>query len=492
MKQFEMKKLKDILYRCSLLRVIGNTDIPISKVSFDSRNVSEHVAFVAVRGIKTDGHKYIDQVIKSGASAIICEELPDEINEDICYVVVKNSSVTLGFMACNFYDHPSEKINLVGITGTNGKTTTATLLYELFKQNGFKTGLISTVRNYVDAKEISANYTTPDPIQLNHLLNDMVTAGCEYCFMEVSSHAVVQNRITGLQFKGGIFSNLTHDHLDFHQTFESYLQAKKQFFDMLPSDAFALVNIDDRNGKVMVQNTKAKVYTMAFKKSANYQCKILENHFDGLMLSINGKEVWSNLVGKFNAYNILAIFAASHLLGLEEQEVLVSLSKLHPVDGRFEHIKSPSGVIGIVDYAHTPDALKNVIDTINAIQAGSGKLITVVGAGGDRDRTKRPIMARISVEGSSLVILTSDNPRSEDPLAILDEMSTGVSVDKKKKCLVIADRKQAIKTAVTMAQPGDVILVAGKGHETYQEINGIRHHFDDREILREFFEVNSI
>lgn len=486
-----MKELKDILYKCSLLRVIGSTDIPINKVSFDSRDVTEHDAFVAIRGLMTDGHKYIDQVIKSGVSAIICEELPKEITKDICYVVVKDSAETLAYMACNFYDHPSFKINLVGITGTNGKTTTATLLYELYKQNGYKTGLISTVRNYVDEKEITANYTTPDPIHLNHLLDKMVVAGCEFCFMEVSSHAVVQNRIAGLKFAGGVFSNLTHDHLDFHQTFEAYLQAKQQFFNMLPSNAFALVNIDDRNGKIMVQNTRAKVYTMAVKKSANYQCKILENHFDGLMLSINGKEVWSNLVGKFNAYNLLSIYATSHLLGLDEEEALVSLSKLHPVDGRFEHFKSPSGIIGIVDYAHTPDALKNVIDTINATRIGTGKLITVVGAGGDRDRTKRPIMAKISVEGSSLVILTSDNPRSEDPSAILEEMSTGVSVDKKKKCLVIADRKQAIKTAVTMAQPGDVVLIAGKGHETYQEIKGIKHHFDDREILREFFESDS-
>jgi UDP-N-acetylmuramoyl-L-alanyl-D-glutamate--2,6-diaminopimelate ligase len=482
-----MKLLKDLLYKCRIIRIVGNTDIPIQNLSFDSRNIGEQTAFVAIRGTKTDGHIYIEQVVKSAATAIICESLPEKLSEDICYVLVKDSSETLGFMACNFFDNPSQKLNLVGITGTNGKTTTATLLYRMYQQNGHKAGLISTVRNYVGEKEFSTTHTTPDPIELNRLLNAMVDEGCEYCFMEVSSHAIVQNRITGLVFKGGIFSNLTHDHLDFHQTFDAYLQAKKSFFDMLPTGSFAITNIDDRNGKIMVQNTKAAIYTMAVKKAASFHCKILENHFDGLMLSINGKELWSHLVGKFNAYNILAIYATANLLGFDELEALIAISKLQPVDGRFEHIKSSDGIIGIVDYAHTPDALKNVIDTINAIQSGGGKLITVVGAGGDRDKTKRPIMAKIAAEGSSIVILTSDNPRTEDPLDILDDMIAGITADKKKKTLVIADRKQAIKTGITMAQPGDVILIAGKGHETYQEINGVRHHFDDREILREFF-----
>lgn len=485
-----MKQLKDILYKCSILRFAGNNDIPVSQISFDSRNVTKDSVFVAVKGTVTDGHKYIDQVVSKGVAAVVCEQLPENIDKDVCYVVVKDSSETLGYMACNFYDNPSEKLNLIGITGTNGKTTTATLLYELYREAGYFTGLISTVKNCINEKCFPSTHTTPDPLQLNALLAEMVESGCEYCFMEVSSHAIAQNRITGLVYKGGIFSNLTHDHLDFHKTFDAYLQAKKRFFDKLPSGAFALVNTDDKNGKVMVQNTKAKVYTMAVKKQSDFHCKILENQFDGLMLHMNGKEVWCHLVGTFNAYNLLAIYGTSRLLGMEEQDALVALSKLQPVDGRFEYFKSPSGVIGIVDYAHTPDALKNVIDTVNAIRSGNGRLITVVGAGGDRDRTKRPLMAKIAVEGSDIAILTSDNPRSEDPEAILNEMNEGVSIDKKRKSLIITDRRQAIRTAYTMANPEDVILIAGKGHETYQEIKGIRHHFDDREELKECFKTD--
>jgi len=390
-------------------------------------------------------------------------------------------------MACNFYDNPSEKLNLVGVTGTNGKTTTATLLYELFREAGYYTGLISTVKNCINEKCSASTHTTPDPLQLNALLSEMAEKGCEYCFMEVSSHAVVQNRITGLVFKGGIFSNVTHDHLDFHKTFEAYLEAKKRFFDKLPSGAFALVNFDDRNGKVMVQNTRARVYTMAIKKQADYHCRILENQFDGLQLQLNGKDVWCHLVGSFNAYNLLAIYGATRLLGLEEDDALVALSKLKPVDGRFESFISPSGIVGIVDYAHTPDALKNVIETINAVRSGNGKLITLVGAGGDRDKTKRPVMAKIAAENSDTVILTSDNPRSEDPEVILQEMNEGVPIDKKRKVLTITDRRQAIRTAYTLANEGDVILIAGKGHETYQEVKGVRHHFDDREELKECF-----
>lgn len=482
-----MMTLKDILYKCAIQRFVGNNDIAIDKITFDSRDITKDSVFVAIRGTVTDGHKYIDQVVEKGIAAVVCENLPQELNAEVCYVVVKDSSETLGLMAANFYDNPSEKLNLIGITGTNGKTTTVTLLYDLFKSLGYKTGLISTVRNRVNDKTYASTHTTPDPLHLNSLLAEMAEDGCEYCFMEVSSHAVVQNRITGLTFKGGIFSNLTHDHLDFHKTFDAYLEAKKTFFDRLPQNAFALVNIDDRNGKVMVQNTRAKVYTMAVKKNADYHCRILENQFDGLLLNINGKEIWCHLVGNFNAYNLLAIYATTRLLGIEEQEALVALSKLRPVDGRFEYFKSPNGITGIVDYAHTPDALRNVIETINDIRGGLGKLITVVGAGGDRDRSKRPVMAKIASEGSDMVILTSDNPRSEDPEAILAEMNEGVGIDKRRKCMTITDRKQAIKTAYNLAVDGDVILIAGKGHETYQEIKGVRHHFDDREVLREIF-----
>lgn len=486
-----MKKLRDLLYRCRILRVVGNIDINVQNISFDSREISAKTVFIAVKGTVTDGHKYINEVVQKGIAAIVCENLPDiaESFPEVCFVVVGDSAETLGFMACNYYENPSEKLNLIGITGTNGKTTTVTLLYELFKLAGYKVGLISTVRNLINEKVYPATHTTPDPLQLNKLLAVMADNGCEYCFMEVSSHAIVQQRITGLHFRGGIFSNLTHDHLDFHKTFNAYLQAKKMFFDKLPKGSFALVNIDDKNGKVMVQNSKAKVHTMAIRKQADFHCKILENQFDGLLLNINGKEVWSHLVGNFNAYNLLAIFGTALLLGIEEEEALVLLSKLHPVDGRFEYFKSPEGVIGIVDYAHTPDALKNVIDTINDIRSGAGRLITIVGAGGDRDKTKRPVMAKIAVESSNIVILTSDNPRSEDPIVILNEMNEGIPIDKKKRCLIIPDRYQAIKTACSMAMENDVVLVAGKGHETYQEIKGVRTHFDDREVIKELFET---
>ncbi len=486
-----MKRLIDILYKCRIIRVIGNNDILIDKITFDSRDLSKKSVFIAIKGTMTDGHNYIEQVVQGGVVAVVCENLPEEIDIRVCYILVKDSAETLAYMACNYYDNPSEKIHLIGITGTNGKTTTATLLYDLYRSAGYKTGLISTVKNCIHNKVFQTKHTTPDPLQLNALLSEMVEFGCEYCFMEVSSHAIVQHRITGLKYRGGIFSNLTHDHLDFHKTFESYRDAKKGFFDKLPADAFALINIDDKNGRFMVQNTKAKVVTMAIKTAADYHCKVLENQFDGLLLNINGKEVWTHLVGEFNAYNILAIYAATRLLSLDEQEALVALSKLQPVDGRFEYFRSTDGIVAIVDYAHTPDALKNVIDTINAIRAGLGKLITVVGAGGDRDKSKRPVMARIAAEGSNMVILTSDNPRTEDPKVILSEMNAGIPIDKKKRSLTITDRRQAIKTACNMANDGDVILVAGKGHETYQEINGERFHFDDREQIKEFFYNNN-
>lgn len=469
--------------------MVGDTAVEIGDVVFDSRKVAGESVFVAIKGTQTDGHQYISQVLNSGVKAIVCEQIPEVTQEGVCYVEVADSSEALGQMASNFYDDPSGTINLIGITGTNGKTTTATLLYKLFLDLGYKTGLLSTVRNMVGLKEIAATHTTPDAIELNRLLRAMADDGCEYCFMEVSSHAIVQNRIAGLTFKGGVFTNLTHDHLDFHKTFDAYLAAKKRFFDALPNSAFAIVNIDDRNGKVMVQNSRAIVKTLAIKHQADFHCRIVENHFDGLMLNINGQEVWCRLVGTFNAYNLLSIYATAVLLGINKDECLTVLSKLDAVDGRFEYYKSPDGLIGIVDYAHTPDALSNVIGTINNIRQGAGKLITVVGAGGDRDKTKRPVMASIATINSSITILTSDNPRSEDPEDILNDMQVGVPVDRNRFCLVISDRKEAIRTACTMAQKGDIILVAGKGHETYQEIKGVKHHFDDREIIMECFGI---
>lgn len=471
--------------------MVGNTATPVSSVLFDSRRATSESVFIAVRGTQTDGHQYIKQVIEAGAKAVVCEQIPDETNPDVCYVEVPDSSEALGIMASNFYDSPSGSLTLVGITGTNGKTTTATLLYKLFLDLGYKAGLLSTVRNMVNLNEIVATHTTPDAVEINRLLRAMVDEGCDYCFMEVSSHSVVQNRIAGLSFKAAVFTNLTHDHLDFHKTFDAYLAAKKRLFDILPSGSFAIVNIDDRNGKVMVQNTKATVKTIALKSQADFQCKIIENHFEGLLLNINGHEVWCRLVGNFNAYNLLCIYATAILLGINKEEVLTALSRLEAVDGRFEYFISPDGIVGIVDYAHTPDALLNVIGTINSIRQGEGKLITVAGAGGDRDRTKRPEMASIATVNSTLTILTSDNPRNENPDDILNEMTAGVPVDRKKYCLVIANRKEAIKTACTLAQRGDIVLIAGKGHETYQEIRGVKHHFDDREILRECLNIKS-
>ncbi len=486
-----MKTLKDILYKCSITGVSGNTSMPIDSVIFDSREAAPGKVFVALKGTLTDGHKYINEVIEKGVKAVICESMPELKDEEVTYVVVKDSAETLAIMADNFYDSPSSKLKLIGITGTNGKTTVATLLYKLFFDSGFKTGLISTVKNVINTQEFPSTHTTPDPVALNQLLSDMVEMGCEYCFMEVSSHAVVQHRVTGLTFCGGVFTNLTHDHLDYHLTFDAYLKAKKTFFDKLPATAFALTNIDDRNGLVMVQNSKAKVKTMALKKQADYKCRILENHFDGLQLSINNREIWSKLVGNFNAYNILSIYATAINLGLGEVECLTGISKLAPVEGRFEYMKSANGIVAVVDYAHTPDALMNVISTINSIRENNGKLITVVGAGGNRDKTKRPLMATIAAQNSTFTVLTSDNPRNEEPDDILADMMEGITVDRKKSTLIISDRRQAIRTACLMAEPGDIILVAGKGHETYQEIKGIKHHFDDREELREALDIES-
>jgi UDP-N-acetylmuramoyl-L-alanyl-D-glutamate--2,6-diaminopimelate ligase len=443
--------------------------------------------FVAVKGYKSDGHDFIESAILSGATSIICETLPAEPDKNICWVKTSDSAKALGLAASNFYGNPSSSLKLIGVTGTNGKTTIATLLYRMFSKLGYKCGLFSTVCNYIIEKELEATHTTPDPVQLNRLLSEMVAEGCDYAFMEVSSHAAAQKRIAGLIFAGGIFTNLTHDHLDYHKTFDNYLAAKKSFFDSLPKDSFALVNIDDRNGRVMFQNSVARHYTFSVRKMADYRCNIIEQGFEGMGLKIQGDEIWTRFIGDFNASNLLAVYAASDLLGATKKEILTVLSDLHPVAGRLEVIKSPEGISGIVDYAHTPDALLNVIDTINKIREGGVQLITVVGAGGDRDRTKRPKMAAISAEGSTKVILTSDNPRTEDPEKILDEMESGITPDLKRKTLRIADRHEAIKTAVMLANKGDVVLIAGKGHETYQDVMGVKHHFDDREELRNAF-----
>jgi len=479
-----MKKIEEILSGIEIVSVSGSMETAISGIEFDSRKVKENSLFVAVKGYKTDGHDYIDGAIASGASAIICEQLPENRRGNIFWLKTSDSAKALGLAASNYYGNPSSILKLVGVTGTNGKTTIATLLYKMFLNLGYKCGLFSTVCNYINAKEVDATHTTPDPLQLNSLLSQMVKEGCDYAFMEVSSHAADQKRIAGLKFEGGIFTNLTHDHLDYHKTFDNYLAAKKSFFDSLPAASFALVNIDDRNGRVMLQNCPASQYTFSVRSMADYRCNIIEQGFEGMQLKIQGEEVWTRFVGDFNASNLLAVYAASELLGASKKEILTILSDLYPVAGRLEVIKSPGGISGIVDYAHTPDALQNVIDTINKVRQGGVQLITVVGAGGDRDRTKRPKMAAISAEGSSKVILTSDNPRTEDPEKILDEMETGITPDLKRKTLRISDRREAIRAAVMFAVKGDVILIAGKGHETYQEIMGVKHHFDDREELK--------
>jgi UDP-N-acetylmuramoyl-L-alanyl-D-glutamate--2,6-diaminopimelate ligase len=479
-----MMKIEDILTGIEVVSVTGTKNRVISGIEFDSRKVKKNSLFVAVKGYKTDGHDFINSAIASGASAVICEILPENPVKNVCWIKTADSAKALGLAASNFFGNPSYSLKLVGVTGTNGKTTIATLLYRMFIRLGYKCGLFSTVCNYINEKELEATHTTPDPVQLNRLLSEMVSEGCDYAFMEVSSHSADQKRIAGLKFDGGIFTNLTHDHLDYHKTFDNYLAAKKSFFDSLPPDSFALVNADDRNGRVMLQNCQASHFTFSVRGMADYRCNIIQQGFEGMGLKIQGEEVWTRFIGDFNASNLLAVFAASDLLGAARKEILTVLSYLHPVPGRLEVIKSPGGISGIVDYAHTPDALLNVIDTINKIREGSVQLITVVGAGGDRDRTKRPKMAAISAEGSTKVILTSDNPRSEDPEKILDEMEAGITPDLKRKILRITNRHEAIKTAVMLANEGDVILIAGKGHETYQEIMGVKNHFDDREELK--------
>lgn len=463
-------------------KIINNQEIEINEITFDSRTVAPNSLFVAQVGVHVDGHNYIATATEKGAAAIVCEKLPKVLDSNVVYIQTENSNKALGIIAANFYGNPSTKLHLIGITGTNGKTTTVTLLHQMFRQLGYHTGLISTIVNKIDETEIPATHTTPDAINLNKLLQKMVDNGCEYCFMEVSSHSIVQERIGGLHFYGGIFSNITHDHLDFHKTFAEYISAKKMFFDNLPSSAFALTNIDDRNGLVMLQNTNAKKQTYSIQEIADFKGKILENTFQGILININGKDVWTRLVGKFNAYNLLAIYATARLCGVDEMEALTQLSTLCAAEGRFEYVNGQDK-IAIVDYAHTPDALKNVLQTINDIRFDDQKLITVVGCGGDRDSSKRPIMAAIAADMSSTLILTSDNPRTEDPEKILDDMEGGLNASQSERTIRITNRQQAIKTACKLAQKGDIILVAGKGHEKYQDINGVKHHFDDKEEL---------
>ncbi len=484
-----MKLLKDIIYKAGIEEVLGSTQVAIEKICFDSREIEKFSLFIAVSGTQVDGHQFIKKGITDGAIAIVCEKFPEEINEEVTYIKVQNSSAALGVIAANFYDNPASEIKLVGITGTNGKTTTATLLHDLYTQLGCKSGLLSTVVNKIGVEEISATHTTPDAIQLNALLRYMISEDCEYCFMEVSSHAIHQNRIAGLDFTGAVFTNITHDHLDYHKTFDEYLKAKKFFFDCLNEDAFALVNKDDKNGMVMMQNTKAKKVTYALKSMSDYSCKVIESDFSGMQLNIDGSEVWTKLIGQFNAYNLLAIYSTAVLLGQEKLNVLTAISNLISVDGRFQYVKSPNNIAGIVDYAHTPDALKNVLKTINDIRTGNEQLITLVGCGGDRDKEKRPVMAKIACDLSDKIILTSDNPRSENPDEIIKDMRQGVDGLHFKKVLAIVNREEAIRTACSLANDGDIILVAGKGHEKYQEINGEKLPFDDMKILEETFDI---
>ncbi len=483
-----MKTLSQILHNVSVLETIGSTGTEILSLQMDSRKVKQGDCFVAVKGTSSDGHQFISKCIEQGASAIVCEVLPKELTANVTYVKVQNSAKTLGVLASNFYDNPSIKMKVVGVTGTNGKTSVVTLLFRLFRALGKNVGLLSTVQNQINEEVIPSTHTTPDAIALNALMKQMADAGCEYCFMEVSSHAVDQHRIEGLKFTGGVFSNITHDHLDYHKTFESYLKTKKRFFDELPSSAFALINSDDRNGSVMLQNTKAAKHTYSLKSPSEFKTKVIESSVTGLQLEIDGVEMHTRLIGEFNAYNLTAVYGVARLLDVEKQEALTILSALTPPEGRFDQIVSTKEkIVGIVDYAHTPDALKNVLQTIQAIRGGNESVITVVGCGGDRDATKRPLMAEIACKFSNQVILTSDNPRSEEPGEILRQMNEGVPVTDKRKVLTITDRREAIRTAVTLARKSDIILLAGKGHEKYQEIKGVKNHFDDKEELSAMF-----
>lgn len=480
-------KLSNLLEGINTIEVIGDTGKFITDLQSDSRKAVKDGMFVAVRGVTTDGHKYIPVVASTHVGAIVCEQLPPALEKGITYIRVLDSSEALGKLASNWFGNPSSKLKLVGVTGTNGKTTTATLLYEMAKLEGFKAGLLSTVCNYVMDTPVPTTHTTPDPITLNELLARMVDAGCDYAFMEVSSHAAHQHRIAGLRFAGAVFSNLTRDHLDYHGTVENYMNAKKMFFDMLPADAFALVNIDDKAGRYMVQNTRARVSTYSLRSDADFRCRVLETRLDGTLLSINNRDVEVAFTGRFNAYNLTAVYGASILIGWNPEEVIVNMSRLVPVAGRFQTLRSPEGVTAIVDYAHTPDALVNVLDTIRDIVGAAGEITTVVGAGGNRDQGKRPMMAREAACRSDLLILTSDNPRDEDPEAIIADMKAGLTPNELRRTICIPDRREAIRTAMRMTKPGSVVLVAGKGHETYQEVKGVRSHFDDREEVRACF-----
>lgn len=481
-------KLQDLLKGLDVLEQKGASDMDINGVNIDSRQVQDGNMFIAVKGTAADGHAYIGKAIELGAKAVVCEDMPQELAEGVAYVRLANTEQNVGQIATNFYGDPTSKLKLVGVTGTNGKTTIATVLYNMFRSMGHKCGLLSTVCNYIDGEAIPTEHTTPDPITLNKLIAQMVEAGCEYAFMEVSSHSVVQNRIGGLRFVGGMFTNITRDHLDYHKTFENYIKAKKQFFDNLPADAFAITNVDDKNGMVMMQNTKATVKTYSVQSLADFKAKIIECHFEGMYLEINGKEVGVQFIGKFNVSNLLAVYGTAVMLGKDPQDVLVALSAMKPVNGRFEALRSPSGYTAIVDYAHTPDALENVLNAIHGVMEGkSGKIITVCGCGGNRDKGKRPLMAQEAVRQSDKVILTSDNPRFEEPEDILKDMQAGLTAEQLASVLTIVDRRQAIKTACMLAQPGDVILIAGKGHEDYQIVKGVKHHFDDKEEVRACF-----
>ena len=484
-----MKLLKDILYKVSVNAVYGDTNVKVAQVDFDSRKVVKDSLFVAQKGTSVDGHLYIDKAISLGATTIICEELPIRLEANITFIQVEDSSKTLAIIASNFYDNPSSKLKLIGVTGTNGKTTVASLLYQLLKKSGYKTGLLSTVQILVDTTVFNATHTTPDSVTINYYLHKMVLLGVDYCFMEVSSHGIHQKRTEGLEFAGGIFTNLSHDHLDYHVSFASYRDVKKSFFDSLPKKAFALTNLDDKNGNIMLQNTKARKRTYALKTLADYKAKIIEKSFSGTLISINDTEFWTKLIGNFNAYNLAAIIGVAYELGLEKIEILTIISQLESVSGRFEHLVSDNGVIAIVDYAHTPDALRNVLETINNIRTNNEKLITVIGCGGDRDRTKRPKMAHIASQLSTQAIFTSDNPRAENPDTILEEMEEGVSAENLKKIITISDRRQAIKTACKFSETGDILLIAGKGHENYQEISGERFHFDDLVEVKKYFNL---
>lgn len=480
-------KLAELLEGIDTLNTEGAAAADITSLGFDSRNACKGQLFFAIRGSASDGHDYIDAAIERGAAAVVCEQLPETLCPHTAYIVVEDSAAALGAAASTFYGHPSRHLKLVGITGTNGKTTTATLLYDLFRGLGYKAGLISTVVYRIDTEETPSTHTTPDAIRMNGMLAAMVERGCDYCFMEVSSHSIVQGRIAGLTFAGGVFTNITHEHLDYHGTFAEYIRAKKLFFDRLPAGSFALVNADDRNGTVMVQNTQATINTYSLKRFSDFQCRIMENTPEGMLLDMDGQQVWTRFLGRFNAYNLTAVYATARLLGAEDIEILSVLSTLMPVNGRFDAIHTPFGITAIVDYAHTPDALRNVIDTINELRCGAGRLIVVVGCGGDRDRTKRPVMARIATDNAEVSIFTSDNPRHEDPDAILDEMTAGLG--SAGMWLSITDRRQAIKAACAMASKGDYILVAGKGHETYQIIGDNRIHFDDKEEIKSFLSI---